>query len=99
MSVAIVSHMPAGFSTETYDAVNEKAQVSSDPPKGMVFHALVTSADGSLILDIWESEQDFDEFRTTRLNPAMESVVGAEAFAAFPTPERDIYEVHNVVRS
>jgi heme-degrading monooxygenase HmoA len=90
--------MPAGFNTDTYDAVNEKARVSAEPPKGLLFHSLGTSADGHLIIDIWESEQDFDDFRTSRLNPAMESVVGSEAFAAMPTPERDIYEVHNLVR-
>lgn len=29
----------------------------------------------------------------------MEPIVGAEAFAAFPTTERDVYEVHNMTRS
>lgn len=99
MSVAMVTQMPADFTTDTYDAVNAKADVEKDPPKGMIFHALGTSPDGSVILDVWESEDDFEAFRTGRLNPAMEEVVGSEVFAAMPTPERTFYEVHNIFKS
>ncbi len=52
-----------------------------------------------MIIDVWESEEDFENFRTGRLNPAMESVVGSEAFAAMPTTERGFYDVHNMIRS
>jgi hypothetical protein len=97
MSIAIVHRMPADFNTETYDAVNEKAGIGTEPPKGMIFHALGTSDDGHMIIDVWESEADFDAFRNDRLNPAMKSIVGDEAFEAMPTPERSFYEVHNIV--
>jgi hypothetical protein len=99
MSVAMVTQMPAEFTTETYDAVNEKAGLEENPPQGMVFHALGTSKDGSVILDVWESEDDFEAFRTGRLNPALEEVVGSEVFAAMPVPERSVYDVHHVMKA
>ena len=95
MSVAIIQRLPEGFSTETYDAVNEKASISDDPPKGLISHTLGSSADEFVMVDVWESKEDFEEFRTGRLNPALESVVGSETFAAMPTPERSFYEVHD----
>ena len=63
----------------------------------MIFHALGTSADAHVIVDVWESEEAFDTFRTDRLNPALESVVGSEAFESMPTPERAFYEVHHML--
>ena len=99
MSVLIVQSMPAGFDTDTYDQISAKARVNAEPPKGMIFHALGTSDRGQVIVDVWESEEAFDDFREGRLNPAMESIVGSEAFAAMPTPERQFYGVHNIMNS
>lgn len=98
MSVALVQTMPVEFTTETYDAVNVKAEVEDNPPQGMIFHALGTSADGHVIVDVWESEEAFETFRTDRLNPALESIVGSEVFEAMPTPERTFYEVHHMLK-
>jgi hypothetical protein len=98
MPVAIVQQMPEGFTSETYDAVQEKAGISSNPPSGLIFHTL-GSADGKwVIVDVWDSEDQFNEFREGTLNPALESVVGSEMFNAMPTPERDFYETHSVVK-
>lgn len=97
MSVVIINRLPADFTTDTYDAVNAKAEVEANPPKGLVSHTLGTSSDGSVIVDVWDSEEDFEAFRNDRLNPALESAVGSEVFDAMPTPERDVYELHNQV--
>jgi hypothetical protein len=97
MPVAIINHMPEGFTTETYDAVNKKAAVDTDPPEGLIFHSLAVSDSESIIIDLWETTDQYDAFRTGRLNPALEEEVGSEAFAAMPTPQRDYYETHSVV--
>jgi hypothetical protein len=90
--------MPADFTTDMYDAVNAKAEVAANPPAGLIYHALGTSDDGAVIIDVWESEDAFESFRGDRLNPAMESIVGSEVFAAMPTPEREFYAVHETVQ-
>jgi hypothetical protein len=95
MPVLIIQRMPPQFSTETYDAVNEKAGIGENPPEGLIAHTLGTSADGAVIVDIWESADHHESFRTGRLNPALEEVVGSEMFAAMPTPDRQFFEIHN----
>lgn len=98
MPVAIIHRMPADFTTDMYDAVNAKTEVEANPPSGLISHTLGTSDQGAVILDVWESEDDFESFRSERLNPAMESVVGSEVFAGMPTPERELYAVHKVIQ-
>ena len=99
MAIAIIHRMPEGFSTDQYDAVNEKAQISSDPPEGLIHHTL-GGADGSyVILDVWESRDAFESFRNDRLNPTLEEIVGSEAFAQMPEPQREFFEVHSTVNA
>lgn len=95
MSVLIIQRMPEGFTTETYDEVNRRANLSTDLPDGLISHTLGKSDQGYVMTDVWESEDKFETFRTGRLNPALEEVVGSEVFAQMPTPERDFYEVHD----
>ncbi|MDX6582001.1 MAG: hypothetical protein QOI10_1185 [Solirubrobacterales bacterium] len=97
MSIAIIHRMPEGFTTEQYDAVNEKAAVTTDPPAGLIHHTVGTSDSGAVMIDVWESEEAFESFRDDRLNPALESIVGTETFAEMPAPEREFYAVHNTV--
>lgn len=92
----IIQRMPEGFSTDVYDAVNERANVLGDPPDGLIFHSLGVSDDGMVILDVWESREQFESFRKGRLNPALEGVVGTEVFAGMPEPDRQFYETHSV---
>ena len=95
MSVLIVQRMPEGFSTDTYDEVNRRANISTDLPDGLISHTLAGGSDGYVMADVWESEEKFEAFRTGVLNPALEDVVGSEVFAQMPTPERSFYEVHD----
>jgi hypothetical protein len=97
MSVAIIHRMPEGFTTEQYDAVNAKAEIAANPPSGLIHHTLGISDQGAVILDVWDSEDDFESFRNDRLNPALESIVGAEVFAEMPAPDREFYAVHQTV--
>jgi hypothetical protein len=99
MSIAIIHRMPEGFTTEQYDAVNAKAELEANPPAGLIHHTLGVSDQGAVILDVWESQDAFESFREDRLNPALESIVGAEVFAGMPTPEREFYAVHQTVTS
>jgi heme-degrading monooxygenase HmoA len=41
------------------------------------------------VADIWESEQDFNNFFNSRLKPVMERL-------NIPIPKREIFPVHNV---
>jgi hypothetical protein len=99
MAVGIVQTMPSEFTTEAYDAVQEKLGLKENPPAGLLVHSLGKGDNGMVIFDIWESEEQFDEFREGKINPALKEVVGDEAYDNFPTPERGFYELHNLVKT
>ena len=95
MAVAIVMEMP-GTGTEMYDAVNEKMNVKSDPPAGLICHSAGYTEDGTWrIFDVWESQEAYDRFSDERLGPAINEVSQGEAPAG--EPRRESYELYNVI--
>lgn len=60
-------------SREAYEQVSAAAGVPSDPPPGLLVHTASETEDGVQVVDIWESRQAAEDFRSTRLLPAMES--------------------------
>jgi uncharacterized glyoxalase superfamily protein PhnB len=60
---------------EEYDAVNEKIDPENNPPSGLIVHAGADIGGGKLrVVDIWESEGDFQSFLQERLVPAIAEV-------------------------
>jgi hypothetical protein len=47
-----------------------------DWPSGIISHVAGFTSDGMYVVDVWESQQDFDAFADTRLMPAFEAVGG-----------------------
>ena len=59
-----------GMTKEQYDAVRKDVNWEGDRPKGAVFHVASFGADGAHIVDIWDSEADFQAFLESRLGAA-----------------------------
>jgi hypothetical protein len=59
------------------------AGVGDEPIKGLIAHVSGPSADGWRIIDIWESEDDWQQFNAARLGPAL-----ARATAGMPPAPR-----------
>lgn len=51
------------------------AQVGDEVPKGLIVHLAFEIPAGMRIVDVWESEQDFDRFSEERLHPAAEKMM------------------------
>jgi hypothetical protein len=92
MAVAII--MDIGATEEQYDAVNEKIDPSGDPPEGLIIHVGSVSDSGVKVIDVWESEQAFNDFRDSRLGPAVAEVMGEDA----GPPNIQVLELHDVVK-
>jgi hypothetical protein len=77
--MAVLITMDIEASAEQYDAVNAKVDPASDPPAGLLMH--VGAVNGSVVhvVDVWESEQQFNDFRESRLGPAVGEVMGEAA--------------------
>ncbi len=92
MAVAIIQEIEA--SVEQYDAVNDKIQPEANPPEGLIIHVGSVTGATIKVIDVWESEQAFNDFRESRLGPAVAEVLGE---AAGP-PNVQVLELHDVVK-
>ena len=91
MAVCLIMQF-AGMDTSKYDGVMDKLGLSSaNPnwPKGIVSHVAGRTSDGLCVVDVWDSQQNFDAFMTSRLKPAFDAVGG------LPQPRVTSFQVHN----
>jgi hypothetical protein len=92
MAVAIIMELEA--SAEQYDAVNDKIKPEENPPEGLIIHVGSVTDSGIKVIDVWESEQAFNDFRESRLGPAVGEVMGEDA----GPPNIQVLELHDVVK-
>ena len=91
--MAVLITMDIEASAEQYDSVNAKIDPASNPPAGLLMHVGAVSGSSVHIVDVWESEQQFNDFRDSRLGPAVGEVMGE---AAGP-PNIQVLEVHDFI--
>jgi heme-degrading monooxygenase HmoA len=79
----------AGGTMEQYDAVSQALGINGDDgwPAGVLTHSAGPGADGFVVIETWESEAAWNEFFTSRLQPAFEKVGG------IPQPKVTRFEV------
>jgi hypothetical protein len=92
MAVAIIVDIDA--TVEDYDAVNEKIDPQADPPEGLILHSGTVTDSGIRAIDVWESEEAFNNFRESRLGPAIGEVMGDGA----AEPQVQVFELHDLVK-
>jgi hypothetical protein len=65
-----------GFGEAVYDKVNEilgidQSTDEGDWPAGLVSHSAGPIEDGWIVIEVWETREDQDEFMKSRLGPAL----------------------------
>ncbi|HVE42435.1 MAG TPA: hypothetical protein VNM14_21300 [Planctomycetota bacterium] len=67
-----------GVGKDKYDQVMKELGFDKKPswPKGILSHTAGAGPNGWTVVDLWESEADFDAFQKSRLGPAMQRVTG-----------------------
>jgi hypothetical protein len=98
MAVMLSQTMPEGVSVELLDEVSNEMNVKSDPPAGLVVHVHYIEAGRSRIVDIWESEDDYQRFAQSRLGPAMQKVAEQHGMQIKSAPDSVVAELHDVIR-
>jgi hypothetical protein len=90
--------VPADSTWETYLRV--MAEVGDEHPAGLIVHVAEPHGDGGVrIVDVWDSQADYERFRDERLVPAVRRVVGEEAFAQAPPVRLDVLDVRSALRA
>jgi hypothetical protein len=97
MAVVMILDSP-NFGTDMYDAVNAKMDITANPPEGLICHTAGVVDGNFRIIDVWESEDDYERFSKDRLGPAIQEVSEGQA----PQPQggerpEKFYELHNVI--
>ena len=99
MPIVMYQKMPPDATLEMIEAVTNEMDVHAVPPSGLIVHTVV-EVDGQLrIIDVWESQEDFDKFSESRLGPAFAAVaerMGVD-LAQAGEPETKILEVLSIV--
>ena len=55
-----------GFTKEKYEELRKEVGWEQNPPAGAIFHAAGFDSSGNIrVADIWESEQEFNNYFTT----------------------------------
>jgi hypothetical protein len=79
-----------GFTKQMYEQLRKEVNWEHNHPAGVILHAAGLDSSGNIqVADIWESEQDLNNFISSRLKPAMEKINA-------PMPKGEIFPIHNV---
>lgn len=97
--MAILMTMDIQVARDDLEAVSSEMGVVDDPPDGLIVHLLTEAAGGVHVVDIWESQADFQKFNDERLMPAMRKVLAERGVSMDgPLPEPTFAEAYDVVR-
>ena len=92
MAIGVLSQVE-GVTPDLYDQVN--AKLGDDLPEGNTFHATGFAGSKMVIFDVWESREQLERWENEVLRPAIQEVAGDNA----PTPEQDVFELHDLQQS
>ncbi len=97
MPIAYIHEFDVGAdrTTSNYDRIQERLGLDENPANGMIVHVAGISGDKFRMIDIWETAEQEESFRSERLLPAVREV----ADAAGGPPRTQSYELHHVVPS
>jgi hypothetical protein len=91
MAVCLVIEVPGG-TTEQYDSVVRQLEEGGGHlGEGQTFHVSGPTDDGFIVVDVWNSRDDFDRFMQGRLGEALQA-------AGVPQPQIREIPVHNETR-
>jgi hypothetical protein len=90
--LAVIMEMEMQVTPDQYDAVDAALDPVGNPPDGMIAHSARFDGDTLKILDVWESEQAFENFVESRLGPTIGETLGDEAP---PAPQPRYTQLHN----
>ena len=88
--MAILAIHTGKITKEMYENIGKEVNWESNPPSGVIFHTASFDNSGDIcVAEIWESEDQCNEFLDTRLKPAMQKNNA-------PIPNIQIFQIHAI---
>ena len=79
-----------GVTKEIYEQLRKDVNWERNHPEGGMFHVAAFRGDNETrVVDIWNSEQDWNNFVQTRLTPVLQRM-------NIPAPAAEIFQIHNI---
>src|ERR1700730_16453986 len=71
MAIGIIFRFPptASDACKTYDAIVDDMGVRNNPAQGALYHWAAPANGGLIIVDLWETQKDFDRFAQEKIYP------------------------------
>ena len=91
MTVRIHTTIP-GVSQEQFDAVH-KIVTAAEPAKGLLFHSSAPVGDDWVVIDFWESRQDYDAAM-----PVIQKAIESAGVTPEGPPSVEEFPVHETLR-
>lgn len=89
-----------GMTKEAYEAIRKEVNWEGNLPKGAMIHIAGFDNKGVRAVDVWNSEEDYNNFIETRLKPALKKMniewVGAEIIQTYNiniAPQTEQYKI------
>lgn len=76
MTILLEQHLPVPRAM--IEQVSAQMDVLGNPPAGLLIHLATEEEGGVRIVDVWNSQADYDAFEASRLNPAIASAAAAQ---------------------
>lgn len=86
MAVAIELRFPGTLAE--YDEVMQQMDLPEEGPEGALFHWVAATDDGIMVVDVWETMEQFDRFARENIGPQTQK-------AGMPQPHITTHAVHN----
>jgi hypothetical protein len=98
--MAILMTMDLPVTRADIEAVSNAMGVREDVPDGLIVHVAFARPEGGVrIVDVWESQEQFESFRDNRLNPTLGKVLPERGIEMDgPPPEPEYSEVFDLVQ-
>jgi hypothetical protein len=91
MAVVVVNEIEGG-NQDFYDQVNPKVMPDKTLPDGCQLHIAGPTENGWRVITVWESDEQFQQFRNEKLIPAMQEV-GSEGRIAPSISTQPVYRL------
>jgi hypothetical protein len=91
MAIGILIEVPGG-TKEQYDAVMAKLGLGGKMPSGGISHVAGPMEGGWRVIDVWQSQEDFEKFFQAKLHRAILEV-------GLPPFQPKVFPIHNSLKA
>jgi hypothetical protein len=97
MAILVYLTLPEGVPFEMLEAVTAEMDTKANPPKGLIVHAAYFDGERVQSVDVWEAQEHFDAFGSTKLGPAVAKVAAQHGMEP-GAPEVKVVQLGELVR-